>query len=151
VDMELGAARKMVEVNVLAPLTWSTLAYKAWMGEHGGAIVDISSVAAVSTDPGISFYGASKGMLAHMTRELALERGPRVRVNAIGPALVKTKMAAALYEGREEELAARYPLKRLGAPEDIAGATAFLLSDDAAWITGQLLLVDGGFTLVGMK
>jgi 3-oxoacyl-[acyl-carrier protein] reductase len=63
--------------------------------------------------------------------------------------VVKTKFATKLYEGREDEVAAAYPLKRLGVPEDVGGAVAFLLSDDAAWITGQLLVVDGGVTLTG--
>jgi 3-oxoacyl-[acyl-carrier protein] reductase len=63
--------------------------------------------------------------------------------------VVKTKFATKLYEGREDEVAAAYPLKRLGVPTDVSGAVAFLLSDDAAWITGQLLVVDGGVTLTG--
>ena len=65
------------------------------------------------------------------------------------PAVVKTKFANALYEGREEQVAAEYPLKRLGEPEDIAAVVAFLLSQDAAWVTGQTLVVDGGLTLTG--
>ncbi|MGW8650543.1 SDR family oxidoreductase, partial [Nocardia salmonicida] len=92
---------------------------------------------------------ASKAMLTYITQELAVELGPNIRVNAVAPAVVKTKFATALYEGREQELAETYPLKRLGVPEDIAGAVAFLLSADAAWITGQLLVVDGGMTLTG--
>ena len=68
-------------------------------------------------------------------------------MNAVAPAVVKTKFATALYEGREEEVSAAYPLKRLGVPGDIAGAVAFLLSDGASWITGQTLVIDGGVTL----
>ena len=70
-------------------------------------------------------------------------------MNAVAPAVVKTKFATALYEGREEQVAAAYPLKRLGVPEDIGSVVAFLLSEDAAWMTGQLLVVDGGVTLTG--
>ena len=70
-------------------------------------------------------------------------------MNAVAPAVVKTKFAKALYEGREEQVSAPYPLKRLGRPEDIAGAVAYLLSDDAAWVTGQTLVLDGGVLLRG--
>jgi 3-oxoacyl-[acyl-carrier protein] reductase len=119
------------------------------MGEHGGAIVNVSSVAATKPAPGIGFYGATKAMLSHITTELALELAPDVRVNGVAPAVVKTKFASALYEGREEQVAAGYPLGRLGTPEDVAGAVAFLLSEDAAWITGRTLVLDGGTTLTG--
>ncbi|MGW0638083.1 SDR family oxidoreductase [Nocardia salmonicida] len=149
IEMDLQAARKIIEVNCLAALSWAQQAHKAWMDEHGGAVVNVSSVAGVRPSPGIGFYGASKAMLTYITQELAVELGPNIRVNAVAPAVVKTKFATALYEGREQELAETYPLKRLGVPEDIAGAVAFLLSADAAWITGQLLVVDGGMTLTG--
>lgn len=108
-----------------------------------------SVVAGIRPAPGIGFYGATKAMLTHITQELAVELGPDIRVNAVAPAVVKTKFATALYEGREDSVAATYPLKRLGVPGDIAGAVAFLLSADAAWLTGQLLVLDGGVTLTG--
>lgn len=94
-------------------------------------------------------YGASKSAVIHVTEELALELGPLVRVNSVSPAVVKTRFATALYEGREAEVAEQYPLKRLGAPDDIGSLVAFLLSDDAGWITGQNIVVDGGLTLTG--
>ncbi|MFD4443914.1 SDR family oxidoreductase [Nocardia sp. NPDC058519] len=149
IEMGLQAARKIIEVNCLAALSWAQQVHKAWMDEHGGSIVNVSSVAGLRPAPGIGFYGASKAMLTYITQELAVELGPNIRVNAVAPAVVKTKFATALYEGREQEVADTYPLKRLGVPEDIAGAVAFLLSADAAWITGQLLVVDGGVTLTG--
>ncbi|MDX6744871.1 SDR family oxidoreductase [Actinocorallia sp. A-T 12471] len=148
-DIDLGAARKTFEVNVLATLSWVRHVYEAWMKEHGGSIVNVTSVAGVKPAPGIGFYGATKAMVGHITQELAVELGPDVRVNAVAPAVVKTKFATALYEGREDEVAAPYPLKRLGVPDDIGGAVAFLLSPDAAWLTGQVLVVDGGLTLTG--
>lgn len=149
VDLNLDVARKIVEVNALSAISWVQKAYKAWMSEHGGAIVNVSSVAGLKPAPGIGFYGATKAMLSHITEELAVELGPGVRVNGVAPAVVKTKFAAALYEGREEQLAAGYPLGRLGTPEDVAGAVAFLLSEDAAWVTGRTLVLDGGLTLTG--
>jgi len=98
---------------------------------------------------GIGFYGASKAMLNHITQELAVELGPKIRVNAVAPAVVKTKFATALYEGKEDEVASTYPMKRLGVPEDIGSVVAFLLSEDAAWLTGQIIVIDGGLTLTG--
>lgn len=143
-DLELDAARKIVEVNCLAALAWVQHVHRAWMGEHGGAIVNVTSLGGILPPPGIGFYGASKAMLAHLTRQMALELGPGIRVNAVAPAVVKTKFAAALYEGREAQLAEKYPLKRLGVPEDIGSVVAFLLSGDAGWLTGQEIVVDGG-------
>ncbi|NES27531.1 glucose 1-dehydrogenase [Micromonospora terminaliae] len=149
VELDLAAARKVFEVNCLAALSWVQQVHRAWMGGHGGAVVNVSSVAGVRPASGIGFYGASKAMLTHLTQQLAVELGPDIRVNAVAPAVVKTTFATALYEGREEQVAAAYPLRRLGVPTDVGGAVAFLLSADAAWITGQLLVVDGGLTLTG--
>lgn len=148
-DIDLDAARKIVDVNVLAALALIQEAHRAWMGEHGGAVVNVASVAGVRPAPGIALYGASKAMLTQLTEALALELGPKVRVNSVAPAVVKTRFATALYEGREEEVSAAYPLKRLGEPEDVGAVVAFLLSDDAAWVTGQQIVIDGGVTLTG--
>jgi NAD(P)-dependent dehydrogenase (short-subunit alcohol dehydrogenase family) len=148
-DTDAAAAAKIMAVNVLAPLAWTRRVRDAWMGEHGGSIVNVASVAGLRPSPGIGMYGVSKAALIRLTTELAAELGPRIRVNAVAPAVVKTKFATALYEGREDEVSATYPLRRLGTPEDIAGAVAFLLSDDASWITGQTLVLDGGLTLRG--
>jgi NAD(P)-dependent dehydrogenase (short-subunit alcohol dehydrogenase family) len=147
--LDLEAARKIVEVNCIAALAWVQQGYAAWLGEHGGAIVNVASIAGLKPAPGIAFYGASKAMLVHLTQELAVELGPTIRVNAVAPAVVKTAFATALYEGREEQVAATYPLKRLGEPQDVAGAVAYLLSSDAAWVTGQTIVIDGGLTMTG--
>lgn len=148
-SLEPRAAQKMFDVNVLSALAWVKLAHEAWLGEHGGAIVNVASVAGLRPAPGIAMYGVTKAALIHLTEELAVELGPSIRVNAVAPAVVKTKFATALYEGREEEVAAPYPLKRLGVPEDIAGVVSFLLSEDAGWMTGQTLAIDGGVLLRG--
>jgi NAD(P)-dependent dehydrogenase (short-subunit alcohol dehydrogenase family) len=142
-----GAAAKILAVNVLAPLAWTQRACDAWMGAHGGSVVNVASIAGLHPSPGIGMYGVSKAALIRLTTELALELAPAIRVNAVAPAVVKTKFAAALYEGREEEVSAGYPLQRLGVPSDVAGTVAFLLSDEASWITGQTLVIDGGITL----
>lgn len=149
IELDLDAARKIFEVNVLSALSWTQKVHRAWMGEHGGAVVNVSSVGGLKPAPGIGFYGSSKAMLNHVTQELAVELGPKIRVNAVAPAVVKTKFATALYEGKEEEVSAAYPLKRLGVPEDIGSVVAFLLSDDAGWLTGQVVVIDGGLTLTG--
>ncbi|MGA5301655.1 SDR family oxidoreductase [Nucisporomicrobium flavum] len=147
--LDLGAARKMLDVNVLGTLGWVQEALRGGLADAGGSIVNISSISGLRPAPGIAFYGVTKAALIHLTEELAVELAPAVRVNAVAPAVVKTKFATALYEGREDEVAATYPLRRLGVPEDVAGAVAFLCSPDAAWITGQTLVIDGGVTLTG--
>jgi NAD(P)-dependent dehydrogenase (short-subunit alcohol dehydrogenase family) len=147
VDADLSAVRKVMEVNVTAVLGWTQQAWRAALREHGGSILNVASVGGFRAGAPIGAYNASKAALIHLTRQLGVELGPTVRVNAIAPAVVKTTFAKALYEGREDEVAQAYPLKRLGVPEDTAKAAAFLLSDDASWITGETLVVDGGVTL----
>jgi NAD(P)-dependent dehydrogenase (short-subunit alcohol dehydrogenase family) len=147
VDLDLTAARKIVEVNCIAAVSWVQQVHRAWMKQHGGAIVNVSSLSSVRTAPGIGFYGASKAMLNSLTELMAVELGPDIRVNGVAPGVVKTRFATKLYEGREDEVTAAYPLKRLGVPEDIGGVVAFILSDDAGWLTGQTVVVDGGLSL----
>jgi 3-oxoacyl-[acyl-carrier protein] reductase len=146
-DLEDSAFRKVFEVNVISSLAWVREAHKAWMGEHGGSVVNVASVAGLGPAAMIGAYAASKAALIQLTAQLAEELSPLIRVNAVAPAVVKTDFAAALYEGREEKVARGYPLGRLGVPEDIAGAVAFLASGDAGWITGQTLVVDAGLSM----
>lgn len=146
-DLDLNVARKVFETNVISALGLAQRTWHAWQKDNGGAIVNIASVAGLAPSPFIGAYGISKAAMINLTIQLAHEFAPKVRVNAIAPAVVKTKFAQALYEGREEEAASVYPLKRLGVPSDIGGAAAFLTSAQSEWITGQTLVVDGGLFL----
>ena len=146
-DLDLNVARKVFETNVISALGFAQKSWHAWQKDNGGAIVNIASIAGLAPSPFIGAYGVSKAAMINLTQQLAHEFAPKVRVNAIAPAVVKTKFAQALYEGREEEAAASYPLARLGVPSDIGGAAAFLTSEQSDWITGQTLVVDGGLVL----
>jgi len=148
IEQEPSAARKVFDVNVIGAVGWVRAAYDASFRQHGGAIVNIASIAGTAPAPGLGYYAASKAALIQMTQQLAFELSPNVRVNAVAPAVVKTQFARMLYEGREEEAASGYALGRLGLPEDVAAAVAFFASSDAAWITGQTLLIDGGTSLM---
>jgi NAD(P)-dependent dehydrogenase (short-subunit alcohol dehydrogenase family) len=147
-DLDTEVIRKVFDINVLAAFSWTQRVCQAWMAAHGGAIVNVSSVGGLRPAPGLGIYGMSKAALGYLTQQLAVELAPQVRVNAVAPAVVKTAFATALYEGREAEAAASYPAGRLGVPDDVAPAVAFLLSDEASWITGHTLVIDGGSTLV---
>ena len=146
-DLDLNVARKVFETNVISALGFAQKTWHAWQKDNGGAIVNIASIAGLAPSPFIGAYGVSKAAMINLTQQLAHEFAPKVRVNAIAPAVVKTKFAQALYEGREEEAAASYPLGRLGVPSDIGGAAAFLTSAQSDWVTGQTLVVDGGLFL----
>jgi NAD(P)-dependent dehydrogenase (short-subunit alcohol dehydrogenase family) len=148
-DADLTAVRKIFEVNVVATLAWAQLTWRAWQADNGGVILNVASVGGVVAGPFLGAYNASKAAVIHMTRQLAQEMAPNVRVNAIAPAVIKTDFAKVLYENDEDGIAARYPLKRLGVPDDTSKLAAFLLSDDASWITGQTVVIDGGITSMG--
>jgi len=149
VDADLDAVRKTFDTNVVAALGFVQLAHKAWMGEHGGTIVNLASVAGLRSTGAIAAYGASKAALIRLTEELAWQLGPAIRVNAVAPAIVRTKFANALYAENEERVSAAYPMKRLGTPEDVARLVGFLVSDAASWITGETVRVDGGILATG--
>ncbi|MGW1777527.1 SDR family oxidoreductase [Streptomyces sp. NPDC002143] len=131
-------------VNVEAPLRLVQCAWRGWMREHGGAVVNVCTEGATHVGPSVGAYGTSKAALRHLTRQLAGELGPGVRVNSVSPGLVRTEMARFMWEPREPEIAPTLPLGRIGEPEDVAGAVLWLCSDAAEWITGADLLVDGG-------
>ena len=145
IDVDRPRWDKTLLVNVTAPLVWTQLAWQAWMRDHGGVVLNISSVGGLSTSPVLGVYDLTKSALIQMTRQLGAELGPGVRVNAICPGLVKTDFARMLWEGeRGDERARQYPLGRLGEPDDIAAAALFLASDAGSWMTGQHIVLDGG-------
>lgn len=140
---------KTFDLNVWAPTLWARLAWDAWMSGNGGAIVNNASLGGLVVSRDMGIYHASKAALMHITRHLALELAPQVRVNAVAPGVVRTRLAEKLWREHEDEVKATTPLGRVGEPEDIANAVLFLLSDAAAWITGETLVIDGGQSLTG--
>jgi NAD(P)-dependent dehydrogenase (short-subunit alcohol dehydrogenase family) len=148
IETQAAAVRKVLEVNVEGALHLAQAAWSAWMSEHGGSIVNIASLGGIRPSPFIGIYNASKAALLHMTRQLAMELAPTARVNAVAPGLVKTDFARALWEPNESAAAERHPMRRIGVPDDVAGAVLFLASDAASWVTGTTIVVDGGMALV---
>ena len=149
IDIDRPRLDKTISVNFAGPLTWTQLAWQASLREHGGNVLNIASIGGMSVETSIGAYNATKAALLHLTRTLAAELSPGVRVNAIAPGLVKTDMARALWEPNEAAIAKTLPMHRLGEPADIGRAAVFLCSDAASWITGTSLVVDGGALLHG--
>lgn len=142
-EVDLGALDKTWAVNQRAPLLWVRAAYRASMEKGGGSVVNVASVGGLRPSPITGAYNISKAGLVHMTRQLAHELAPKIRVNAVAPAVVKTRLSEMLWQD-EATAAAMHPLHRLGTPEDVARAIVFLASDAADWMTGVILPVDGG-------
>jgi NAD(P)-dependent dehydrogenase (short-subunit alcohol dehydrogenase family) len=142
--IDRSRADKMVRVNQTGYLEWVQAAWRAGMSEQGGVVLNMASVGGLTVEGGIGWYNVTKAAVIHLTSQLAGELGPLVRVNALAPGLVKTEFARALWEGGEESISSRLPLGRLGTVEDIANAGLFLCSDEASWITGHTLVIDGG-------
>jgi NAD(P)-dependent dehydrogenase (short-subunit alcohol dehydrogenase family) len=144
-DIELAAADKTVRVNQLGVLVWTKLAIEAGLGAAGGgSVLNVASIGGLAVEPGLGWYNVTKAAVVHLTRQLAYELAPAVRVNGLAPGLVRTSFSRRLWEGQEDRIAAHPPLGRLGEPADVADAALFLVSDAASWITGQTLVVDGG-------
>jgi NAD(P)-dependent dehydrogenase (short-subunit alcohol dehydrogenase family) len=146
IDIDIIRAQKTFEVNQLSVVVWTAAAVKAGL-RPGGSIINVASIGGLGVEPGIGWYNVTKAAVLHLTRQFSFELAPDIRVNALAPGLVKTKLAAALWEGPgEERIAAHIPLRRLGLPDDIATAALFLASDASSWMTGQTIVVDGGTT-----
>ncbi|MBC8012037.1 MAG: SDR family oxidoreductase [Burkholderiales bacterium] len=145
-DVKIADWDDTLETNLIAPflLIQSLLPD---LEKARGSVVNIASIHAVATKPGFVCYATSKAALVGMTRALAVDLGPRVRVNAINPAATATPMLLAGFEGRSaefDELAKKHPLERIAQPWEVAKTALFLASPDAAFITGASLHIDGG-------
>lgn len=149
VDAADSAVDRIFEVNVQGPLRLTAAAVHAWMGEHGGNVINIASVGGIQPEALIGAYNASKAALINLTRTLSRELGGMgIRVNAIAPGLVATDFARVLVEtpSIHDHLVGQTALKRHAEPDEIAGAAVFLASDASSFVTGSTLVVDGGWT-----
>ena len=149
-DIDVSRADKTYQVNQRGVLVWTQCAWRRWMREHGGSVINIASIGGLAVDPGIAYYNVTKAAVIHLSKNMAGEMAPKVRVNVIAPGLVKTDMARALWEPNEAAIGRAMPLGRLGEPEDIAAAAVFLASDAASWVTGEIFVIDGG-AMVSMR
>jgi NAD(P)-dependent dehydrogenase (short-subunit alcohol dehydrogenase family) len=132
------------QTNVAGPLRLVRAAAKGPFSGRGGIVVMVGSLGGQALQPDMGLYSASKAALHHLTRILAAELGPEIRVNAVAPGLVRTEGARAGWEAAESTIRARSPLGRLGEADDIAYAVDFLIDERSSWMTGQVLVVDGG-------
>jgi NAD(P)-dependent dehydrogenase (short-subunit alcohol dehydrogenase family) len=143
---DLGAWDKTFEVNLRGVFQLTKLVYDASMEKSGGAVVNVASIGGLRPGFGLGVYNITKAGVIMLTRQLARELGGKVRVNAVAPGLVKTRFAEALWgnEAILERVLASNPMGRIGMPDEIAGAVAFLASDAASYINGEVLVIDGG-------
>ena len=142
-----AAIDKTFQVNISGPLNFTREAVRAWMGDHGGSVINLSSIAGLAPDPGMGPYAAAKAAVISLTRSLARDLGPQgVRVNAIAPGVVRTDFARFLVETPEirDRILERSALGRVAEPDEIAGPALWLASDAASYVTGAVILVDGG-------
>jgi len=149
-DMTDEAYDKIMNTNVRSTFWLCNMVIPQMADNGGGSVILLSSIAALRGNGVIGIYGVSKAAEAGLARNLAVEWGPRnVRINSIAPGLIKTDFAKALWEDpvRRERAEKQTPLRRIGEPEDIAGVAVFLASRASAYITGQLLVADGGETI----
>ncbi|MDQ2984622.1 MAG: 3-oxoacyl-[acyl-carrier-protein] reductase [Actinomycetota bacterium] len=137
--------RDVIETNLSSVFYTCRAVARPMMKRRSGAIVNVSSIVGLHGNPGQTNYSASKAGVIGFTKALARELGSRgVRANVVAPGYVKTRLTDEISEEMRELMFKNTPLGRLGDPEDVAGAVRFLCSDEAAFITGEVLLVDGG-------
>jgi NAD(P)-dependent dehydrogenase (short-subunit alcohol dehydrogenase family) len=146
-DLDLEAWRKVLDVNLTGALLTAQAAAQRMRTQGRGSLIFIASIAGIDPMPGLGAYSVSKSGLLGLMRALARELGPAgIRVNAIAPGLIETRFSSALFQDRAryDALMHNVPLGRHGQPEDVAGAVLFLASSASAYITGQVLVIDGG-------
>jgi len=143
---EPAAWDKTFEVNLRGVFLLTRLVYQASMEEHGGAIVNVASIGGIRPGLGLGIYNITKAGVIMLTRQLGRELGPKVRVNAVAPGLIKTRFAEALWGNQEilDRVLAQNPMGRIGVPNEVAAAVLFLASDAASYVNGEVLVVDGG-------
>jgi len=142
-EMPVEEFQRVLDVNLIGPLLGIQAAVPFM--PPGGSIINVSSLNGLAANVSTSAYTASKFALRGLTKSAALDLGPLgIRVNAILPGVIRTPMISYIVDEHEDRLAAGLPLGRIGEPMDIAGAALFLASDDASWVTGQDIVVDGG-------
>jgi 3-oxoacyl-[acyl-carrier protein] reductase len=135
----------VLETNLRGPFNTSRAVARRMLRRRSGVIVNLTSVVGLHGNPGQANYASSKAGIIGLTKALARELGSRgVRVNAVAPGYIRTELTEVLPEQAREAILTNTPLGRLGEPEDVAGAVRFLCSDEARFVTGEVLLVDGG-------
>jgi dehydrogenase/reductase SDR family protein 4 len=150
VQCEEWAFDKIMNINVKAPFELSKLVYPMMKERGGGSVINISSIAGLTPDPGLGMYSVSKAALNMLTKVTAKEWGPdNIRVNAICPGLIKTKFSEALWQNEKwlNYFVKQTPIARMGTVEEIAGLALFLASDASTYCTGTLFTADGGITI----
>jgi NAD(P)-dependent dehydrogenase (short-subunit alcohol dehydrogenase family) len=145
-DADAGAWDKTFEVNLRGYFLLTQACWRAWMRDHGGAVLNVASTAGVRPAPMMGIYGITKAAVIMLTRQLASELRGTVRVNCVAPGVFRTRFAQTLWSNPAimERVLARNPTGRIGEPDELAGTAVYLLSDAARYVNGQVIVVDGG-------